>query len=214
MIADDHPLLRDGLEALISAHPGYEVVAKVGSGREAVAAAMQLEPDVVLMDIQMPDMGGIEATRTIVRQKPDTGILILTMFDDDDSIFATMRAGARGYVLKGAEKDEVMRAIDTVAAGGAVFGGPIASRIVGALSGGARRGTAPFPALSVRETEVLDLIARGLDNRRIADRLVLSQKTVANHVSSIFAKLEVVDRAQAIVKAKDAGMGEAPASQA
>ena len=209
VIADDHPLLRDGLEAVIGAHAGYEVVAKVGTGEEALEAALRLKPDVVLMDIQMPGLGGIEATRGIVRQDASIGVLMLTMFDDDDSIFATMRAGARGYILKGAETDEVMRAIDTIAAGGAVFSKAIASRIVGALSG-TRAANSPFPALSAREHEVLDLIAQGLDNRRIADRLIVSQKTVANHVSSIFSKLEVTDRAQAIVKAKDAGMGRQP----
>lgn len=206
VVADDHGIVREGLGALLSVRPGYTLVGMAATGAEAVRAAVTLRPDVLVMDIQMPGTGGIEATREIARVAPDVAVLILTMFDDDDSVFAAMRAGARGYVLKGANPDNVVRAITAVAAGEAIFGPGVAKRALGYLS--APRGDAPaFPDLTVREREVLDLIAAGLGNAAIAARLGLATNTIANHVTSIFAKLRVAGRAEAIVVARRAGLG-------
>lgn len=213
LITDDHTLFRDGLTALFGSIADLEVVGEAASGEQAIAQAEALQPDVVLMDIQMqradgPAMNGIEATRRIVQTSPHIGVVILTMFDDDDSVFAAMRAGARGYVLKGAEQDEMLRVIRAVGRGEALFGPAIAARLMGYFSA---RGstTAPlFPQLTEREREVLALIAQGHNNEEIARRLVLSPKTVRNHVSNIFSKLQVADRAQAIVRARTAGMGK------
>jgi DNA-binding NarL/FixJ family response regulator len=208
LIADDHALFRGGLNALFLSVPDTEVVGEASTGGEAVALAADLQPDVVLMDIQMPDVNGIEATRAVVRDSPHVGVIVVTMFEDDDSVFAAMRAGARGYVLKGADQEEILKVIRAVAAGEAHFGPEIARRLMGFFS--TPRPAAPteaFPELTTREREVLDLIAAGHNNREIAKSLYLSPKTVRNHISNIFTKLQVADRAQAIVRAREAGLG-------
>jgi DNA-binding NarL/FixJ family response regulator len=208
LIADDHTLFRDGLGAVLNSVADTEVVGEAATGDEAVAQASLLQPDVVLMDIQMPGVNGIEATRRIVRAHPHVGIIIVTMFEDDESVFAAMRAGARGYVLKGADQAEMLRVIRAVAQGEALFGPGIAERLMRFFDTASL--TTPeetFPELTDREREVLDLIAQGYNNTEIATRLVLSPKTVRNHVSNIFSKLQVADRSQAIVRAREAGMG-------
>jgi DNA-binding NarL/FixJ family response regulator len=208
LIADDHTLFRDGLKALFSSLPDTEVVAEAATGAEAVSLAERLQPDVVLMDIQMPGLNGIEATRRIVQTSPHIGIIVVTMFEDDDSVFAAMRAGARGYVLKGADQEEMLRAIQAVARGEALFGPAIAARLQSYFA--APKPDAPpeaFPDLTEREREVLELLAHGLNNGDIAHKLHISRKTVRNHCSNIFSKLQVVDRAQAIIRAREAGMG-------
>ncbi len=204
LVADDHPLFRSGIANSLTALADIELVGEAADGNLAVTLTLELRPDVVLMDIQMPGRSGIEATREIVRQAPDVRVLVLTMFEDDDSVFAAMRAGARGYLLKGAGQDDVERAIRTVAAGEAVFGAAVAARLLGYF---AAPPATTFPELTEREREVLELLASGRNNQAIADELVLSLKTVRNHVSNVFAKLQVADRAQAIVKARDAGLG-------
>jgi DNA-binding NarL/FixJ family response regulator len=207
LIADDHPMFRFGLRALLQAEPGIEVVGEATSGDEAIALAERFDPAVVLMDLNMPGRNGIEATRAILQARPTVGILVITMFDDD-SIFAAMQAGARGYLLKGAEGDDTIRAIRAVANGEAIFSPSVAQRLMRYFS--APPATAPeraFPELTERERDVLGLIAKGLSNPSIAERLVLSPKTVRNLVSSIFGKLQVADRAEAIIRARDAGLG-------
>ena len=209
LVADDHAVVREGLRALIGAVDGYELVGAVGTGREAVREAVSVRPDVIVMDINMPDSSGIEATRQIARVAPDVRVLMLTMFDDDDSLFAAMRAGALGYVLKGAEPDDIVRAIASVAAGHAIFGPGMAQRAITYLS--SPRSVEPaLPALTPREREILELIALGLGNMAIATRLGISPNTVANHTSNIFAKLQVASRAEAIVHARNAGLGKPP----
>jgi DNA-binding NarL/FixJ family response regulator len=213
LIADDHPLFRDGLRVLLEATPDTELVGEATDGEESVELAQRLVPDVVLMDLRMPSLGGVEATRQILSTDPNVGILVVTMVEDDDSVFAAMRAGARGYLLKGADKDETLTAIRAVARGEAVFGPGIARRLTRYFS----EGSLPreticatrdiFPELTEREREILALIAAGRNNREIAEVLFLSLKTVRNYVSSIFAKLQVADRAQAIVRAREAGLG-------
>jgi DNA-binding NarL/FixJ family response regulator len=206
LIADDHTLFRDGLKALLASVPDIDVVGEVATGDDAVARAADLQPDVVLMDLLMPGLNGIEATRQVASSSPHIGIIVLTMFEDDDSVFAAMRAGARGYVLKGADQAELLRAIRAVAGGEALFGPSVARRLT-ALFTTARHGSAvPLPELTEREREILGLIARGLANNEIAERLVLSPKTVRNHISSIFSKLQVADRAHAIIRAREAGL--------
>ena len=207
VVADDHAVVRAGLGALLSAVDGYELVGEAATGPEAVRAAVTLHPDVLVMDIQMPGTGGIEATREISRVAPDVAVLMLTMFDDDESIFAAMRAGARGYVLKGAAPDNVIRAIAAVAAGEAIFGPGVAKRALDYMSGPRRAATVAFPELTAREREVLDLIAAGLGNAAIATRLGLATNTIGNHVTSIFAKLQVASRAEAIIRARQEGLG-------
>jgi DNA-binding NarL/FixJ family response regulator len=213
LVVDDHTLFRDGLSAILTTVPDIEVVGEAGTGREAVAQVKALAPDVVLMDINMPDLNGIEATQQILAAKPDTGIIMLTMLEDNDSLFAAMCAGARGYILKGADKAEVLKTIRAVANGEALFGPAIASRLTSFFqnSGGVahqNEGVSPFPDLTDREREVLELIAQGENNQEIAQRLHISAKTVSNHISNIFNKLQVADRAQAIVKARQAGLGD------
>lgn len=208
LIADDHAGFRAGLRALLTAVPGVEVVGEAATGDEAVAQARSLQPDVVLMDIQMPRLDGIAATQQIVATSPHIAVLVLTMFEDDESVFSAMRAGARGYLLKGADRAEIVRAITAVARGEAIFGRSIARRLMEYFA--APRAAFPdlaFPELTEREREVLELIAEGFANPVIATRLFLSSKTVRNHVSNIFSKLQVADRAQAIVRAREAGLG-------
>jgi DNA-binding NarL/FixJ family response regulator len=205
VVADDHTIVTEGLRALLSTVEGYQVVEVCRTGEEAVRAAVTHRPNVVIMDIQMPGIGGIEATRQINRATPDVAILMLTMFEDDESVFAAMRAGALGYVLKGASPDTMIRAIAAVAGGEAIFSAGVARRALTYLST-PRTDEPPFPELSPREREVLELIAEGLSNPAIAARLGLAASTVSNHISSIFAKLQVVTRAEAIVRARDAGI--------
>jgi len=208
LIADDHQLFRDGLRALLESAPDTEVVGKAATGREAIDLALESQPDVILMDLQMPDMDGIEATRQIVDANPQINILMLTMFQDEQSVFAAMRAGARGYVLKGAKHDEMVRAIHAVGSGEAIFSPSIAARLVSFFA--ASRHVIPaeaFPELTDREREILDLMARGDSNADIAQALTISIKTVRNHVSNIFGKLQVADRAQAVIRAREAGLG-------
>jgi DNA-binding NarL/FixJ family response regulator len=214
LIADDHPVFRFGLRALLNAMPDTEVVGEVTTGEAAMALATSAQPDVILMDINMPDVNGIEATRRIRETNPDIRILIVTMLEDD-SVFAAMRAGARGYVVKGAEPAEVLRAIRAVADGEAIFSPAIAERLIhyfatppATTSDLTQSAEAPiFPDLTEREREVLALIAQGLTNNAIAERLVLSPKTVRNYITEIFSKLQVADRAQAIIRARNAGLG-------
>ncbi|MEI8305440.1 MAG: response regulator transcription factor [Chloroflexales bacterium] len=213
VIADDHPVFRFGMRALLGAIPDTEVVGEVTNGEEAVALVTRVQPDVVLMDITMPGMGGIEATRRIRETHPEVRVLIVTMLEDD-SVFAAMRAGARGYIVKGAEPAEILRAIRAIAEGEAIFSPGIAERVIHyfvvppvGLADPHREGAAPlFPELTEREREVLALIAQGLTNSAIAERLVLSPKTVRNYITQVFSKLQVADRAQAIIRARDAGL--------
>jgi DNA-binding NarL/FixJ family response regulator len=213
LIADDHALFRSGLQALLDSLADTAVIAQAATGTEAVTLATQYQPDVVLMDIQMPTpdgsgMNGIEATRRIVHTSPHIGVIIITMFEDDDSVFAAMRAGARGYVLKGADQDEMLRTVRAVARGEALFGVAIATRLMNFFATPVLDAPTPlFPDLTDREREVLDLIAQGNSNNDIARHLVISPKTVSNHISNIFNKLHVADRAQAIVLAREAGLG-------
>jgi DNA-binding NarL/FixJ family response regulator len=212
VIADDHPVVRDGLSALLASVPAVTVVGVAATGREAVRAAAALRPDVLVMDIQMPELTGVAAAGEIALVAPDVAVLMLTMFDDDDSVFAAIRAGARGYVLKGAQQDEIVRAIQAVAAGEAIFGPGIARRVLGLISAPAVAAV-PFPALTSREREVLDLIAAGVRNAEIARRMSIAPKTVANHVAAIFNKLQVADRSQAVILARDAGLGRSAPPQ-
>jgi DNA-binding NarL/FixJ family response regulator len=211
LIADDHPLFRSGLVTLLEPVEDVEVVGEAADGREAVDSALSLEADVVVMDLQMPQLNGIEATRELAAARPEIAVLVVTMHEGDDSVFAAMRAGARGYVLKGAEKAEILRAIRAVGSGEAIFGPGVAQRLIG-LFAAAREAPLPFPDLTDREREVLELIARGLANAEIARRLEVSPKTVRNHVSNIFNKLQVADRSQAIVRAREAGLGRSEAA--
>lgn len=208
LIADDHTLFRDGLRALLASIPDIEVVGEAASGKEVIRLAAELQPDVILMDIQMPDLNGIEATRQILRTNPHMGIIVLTMFQDDDSVFAVMRAGARGYVLKGADQAVLLRAVRAVANGESLFSPEIAARLMqffANLQPAARQEL--FPELTEREREILSLIAEGQTNAEIAEKLVISMKTVRNYVSNIFSKLQVADRAQAAIRAREAGLG-------
>lgn len=205
VIADDHIVVLEGLRALISVVEDIEVVGVATSGKEAVRAAVTLKPDVVVMDIQMPQTAGIEATREIHRVAPSVAVLMLTMFEDDDSVFA-MRAGALGYVLKGASPSTMIRAITTVAAGEAIFGAGVATRAL-AYPTSPRADREAFPELTPRERQILGMIAAGLANPAIAARLGLATNTVSNHISNIFAKLQVASRAEAIIRARSAGLG-------
>ena len=209
LIAEDSAPFRQGLRSLLQSVDALEVVGEATSGQEAIQLAGQLQPDIVLMDLQMPGLNGIEATRQIIYTSPHISILMLTMFEDDESVFAALRAGARGYLLKGALKAEIVRAIQGVASGEAIFGPSIARRLMQYFS--APRPAAPpqaFPELTEREREILDLIAQHHTNVEIAERLSLAPKTVRNHVSNIFTKLQVIDRAQAIIRAREAGLGK------
>lgn len=208
LLADDHRFFRDGVRALLSGVPEFVVVDEAGNGEEAVSKAEQHRPDVILMDLQMPVLTGVEATRRIVRAHPQAGVVIITMFEDTDSVLAALRAGARGYILKDADEDELLRSIRAVASGEALFGPAAAQRLLKYISEVAP--SAPrtaFPELTEREREVLALIAEGLTNQDIADRMSLSLKTARNHVSNILTKLQVADRNEAIARARAAGLG-------
>jgi len=207
VLADDHQIMRDGLVALLEALPGMEVVGTAGDGREAVLVVSETSPDVAVMDIQMPHLDGIEATRQVVAARPGTAVVILTMNEDDDTIMGALRAGARGYLLKGASAAEVQQAIRAAAAGGMVFGASLAARIADFLSGRAPVQDVVFPELTDREREVLDHLAAGRTNADIARLTHLSEKSVRNAVSSVYGKLHAADRADAIIKARDAGLG-------
>jgi DNA-binding NarL/FixJ family response regulator len=208
LVVDDHPTFRRGLGALLASLPDVELVGEAAYGEAAVERTAELAPDVVVMDLDMPGLGGVEATRRIVAAQPSVAVLVLTMLDEDESVFAAMRAGARGYVVKGADTDDVLRALESVARGDAVFGPAVASRVLSYLTRPlSARDPMLFPELTEREREVLELMARGLSNNEIARKLVVSPKTVRNHVSNVFAKLQVSDRAQAIVRAREAGLG-------
>lgn len=212
LVADDHALFREGLQALFSATPGIEIVGEATGGKETIVLAEKIRPDIILIDINMPDIDGIEATRRILRTNPTIGIIMVTMIEDDASLFAAMRAGARGYVLKGAHHQELLQIIQAVASNQVLFGAPIAARIMAlfqemAIEVNSTRYKGAFPELTPRELEVLTLIAQGANNSQIAEQLVVTDKTVRNHITSIFSKLQVADRAQAIIKARDAGIG-------
>ena len=206
LVVEDHPLFRKGVVTLLDAVDDMTVVGTAGSGEQAVAVAQELRPDVVLMDLQLPGMSGIEATRAIVGADPDVRVLVLSLFEDDDSVFLALRAGARGYVLKDADEDELTGAIRAVARGEAIFSSAVAGRVL-AFFAVARPAPKVFPSLTDREREILDLIAAGHPNPSIARKLSLSPKTVANYVSAIFTKLQVADRAEAMVRAREAGLG-------
>ena len=208
LIADDHAVVREGLRAMLGSEIDMEVVGEAATGKEVVERAVELRPDVILMDIQMPDVNGIEATRRILESNPNVGVVVLTMFEDDDSVFSAMRSGARGYVLKGAPPSEILKVVRAVSGGEAYFGPEIARRLMNFFS--APQPPSPletFPELTAREAEVLDLIAQGHSNAKISARLYLSPKTVGNHISHIFTKLQVADRAHAIIRAREAGLG-------
>jgi DNA-binding NarL/FixJ family response regulator len=208
LIADDHGVVREGLRAVLGSEPDMEVVGEAATGKEVVERTTEVHPDVILMDIQMPVLNGIEATRRILEVDPEVGVVVLTMFEDDDSVFSAMRAGARGYVLKGAHPTEILKVLRAVAGGEAHFGPEIAKRLMSFFS---KQGPVSpqdiFPELSAREVEILDLIAQGHSNTKIAGRLFVSPKTVGNHISHIFTKLQVADRAHAIIRAREAGLG-------
>lgn len=208
LIADDHPLFRKGMRTLLESLPDFNVVAEAATGQEAVDKAAELQPDVVLMDLQMPGGGGLSATRQISTASPHIRILVVTLFEDDDSVFAALQAGARGYILKDAQEGEMRRAIRAVGNGEAIFSPAIAARLMNYFV--ASRASLPreiFPDLTEREREILNLIASGETNNQIAERLTISLKTVRNHVANIYSKLQVADRAQAAIRARDAGLG-------
>jgi DNA-binding NarL/FixJ family response regulator len=208
VIADDHASFRSGLRSLLAQVDGLDVIGEAATGDEAVARVAGLHPDVVLMDLAMPGLDGIEATRRIVDASPHVAVLVLTMSDDDDSVFAAVQAGARGFVLKGAQRTELVRSIRAVAAGDAIFGPAVARRLMAYFAGPHPTGAeTAFPELTEREREILELVAQGRSNADITAHLVLSPKTVRNHVSNIFSKLQVRDRAEAIVRAREAGLG-------
>lgn len=208
VVADDHQFFRDGVRALLDAQPNMECVGEAATGEEAVRMSTELQPDVVLMDVQMPGMSGVEATRQIMSSSPQMRVLVVTMFEDDSLVFAAMRAGARGYLLKGARHEDMVRAIRAVGSGDAIFSPAIAAKLVDYFAAlPPNRPSQVFPELSSREREILALLAQGHKNAEIADRLVISPKSVRNYVSNIISKLQVADRAQAILRAKDAGLG-------
>lgn len=212
LIVDDHATFRAGLRALLLTDERLRVVAEASTGAGAITAVASSAPDVVLMDVHMPGVDGVEATRRIVDAAPHVAIVVLTMHDDDGTVFAALRAGARGYLLKGAPRAELLRAIHAAAAGEALFGPAIARRMMAYFGRPAPAAAPPFPELSIREREVLEFVAAGRSNADIADSLGVAPKTVRNHVSSIFAKLQVRDRSEAIVRAREAGLGGAPRS--
>jgi DNA-binding NarL/FixJ family response regulator len=210
LVVDDHKIVRDGLEALLGALPGITVVGTAGDGLEALAAVAELSPavpDVVVMDVSMPKLSGVEATRRILAEHPEVRVLMLTMNEDLETIRGALRAGACGYLLKGAGAEEVQQAIRTAAGGGMVFGSEVSATVVDVLTGREAPKAVPFPELTDRERTVLDLLASGRSNAEIAAAVYLSDKSVRNLVSSVYAKLRVTDRAEAIIRARDAGLG-------
>jgi DNA-binding NarL/FixJ family response regulator len=207
LIADDHPVFRDGLRALVESAPDLDLAGEATTGTEAVDLAASGKPAVILMDLRMPDLSGIEATRRIIAADPGVGILIVTMSEDDESLFAAMRAGARGYIPKDAERGQILSAIRATALGEAVFGASIARRVADFFAAPRSPAAEPFPGLTERENEILELIAQGRSNGDIAGRLEIAPKTVRNHVANVFNKLQVADRSQAIVRAREAGLG-------
>jgi DNA-binding NarL/FixJ family response regulator len=207
VVADDHPVFREGLAMLLSSVDGIDVVGSAATGDRAVELALALQPDVLVMDVQMPGLNGIDATRRLAVEAPSVGVVVLTMSEDDGTLFSAVRAGARGYLVKGAEQDEIVRAITTVAGGGVVFGASLARRVGEFFAAGPPGPAEAFPQLTAREREILDLVAAGRTNAQIAAALYLSPKTVRNTVSNVFAKLQVADRAEAIIRARDAGLG-------
>ena len=206
LVVEDHPLFRKGVVALLESVPEFAVAGAATTGEDAIAQAAALRPDVVLMDLQLPGISGIEATRAIVTADPDVRVLVLSLFEDEDSVFLALRAGARGYVLKDADEDELTGAVRAVARGEAIFSQAVAGRVL-AFFAQPRETPKVFPALTDREREILGLIAQGRPNPAIARELFLSPKTVANYVSAIFAKLQVADRAEAMIRAREAGLG-------
>ncbi len=209
LIVDDHPIFRDGLQAALDGADGIDVVGEAADGPTALAAAAALRPDVILMDLNLPGMSGIEATRAVLGRQTEVKVLVLTMQADDESVFAAVRAGASGYLLKGADRQELIRSVQGVAAGEAVFGSAVAARILGHFS--RTPVAAPFPQLTDREREILDLVAAGLGNQAIAARLCLAPKTIRNNVAAILQKLQAADRAEAIARARGQGLGQDPA---
>jgi DNA-binding NarL/FixJ family response regulator len=209
LLVEDHPMFRDGLARMLESVEDVEVVGEAETGEEAVQLAEQLNPNIILMDLNLPKMSGIEATKQIIQKRPDTGILVLTMYDDDSSVFAAMRAGARGYLLKEANRNEIIRAIQAVGDGEAIFSPSIARRMMYYFEAKSKQTQVDvFPQLTEREREVLDHIAKGENNAEIASVLGLNQKTVRNHVSNILSKLHASDRAHAIIMAREAGLGK------
>jgi DNA-binding NarL/FixJ family response regulator len=216
LLADDHRLFREGVASVIERAPDIELVGQAATGEDAVRLVAELNPDVVLMDLQMPGAGGIAATGRIVKAHPSMGVIVLTMFEDDELVFAAIRAGARGYVLKDADRGSLLRAIRAVANGEALLGHVVAQRVLQHFAGATTAPVEPpkpegairaIEGLTPRESEVLHLIARGVRNRDIAEQLVITEKTLSNHISNIFSKLQVADRAEAIVRAREAGLG-------
>jgi len=207
LIADDHPVFRDGLRALVESAPDLDLAGEATTGAEAVDLAATGRPAVILMDLRMPDVSGIEATRQIVAADPTVGVLIVTMSEDDESLFAAMRAGARGYIPKDAERAQILSAIRATAQGEAVFGASIARRVADFFAAPRQPTAEPFPGLTERENEILELIAQGRSNGDIGGQLGIASKTVRNHVANVFNKLQVADRSQAIVRAREAGLG-------
>lgn len=208
LVVDDHPMFRFGLTAALAAEHGITVIGEAASGATAVAVAGRANPDVVVMDLHLPDMTGVEATRRIVEANPEAGVLILTMSGENESVVAAIRGGARGYLIKDAGPDEIIRGVRAVARGEAIFGSDVATRVLGYLHGvPSAMAASAFPELTAREQEILALIAQGKSNAAIAHKLSLSPKTVRNHISNVFSKLRVADRAEAIVRAREAGLG-------
>ena len=208
VVADDHPMVRYGIAAVVEASATVQLVGEAGDGAALLAVVEETSPDVVLCDLSMPGMGGIEAIAALRQRHPGVAALVLTMHADDEMVFGALRAGARGYLIKGCEGAELLRAVESVAAGDAVYGGAVADRIISFFAGTSTEYAAKaFPDLTDREREVLDLLARGLRNRAIGEQLGMAEKTVRNHVSTVLAKLQVTDRTAAAIRARDAGLG-------